>query len=218
MHFCTSFTLIQIMSNFVELLFVYIFWEITTENFRYSSQKQSKYFLFFPKDKKHSKTFPPLFRSNYVGSWCNLNSPFLQSIRVDLKKVSDKMPPWLITDLIFFTFQNEVNTKHTKNKIPWKWTFFSSNFSFCWPFSQPKSSHTVDWSSRHPDLLCGGKKRVNGFFLGLYCHYSVSSIKYALFHKVWKSQKYLIWMWWDFLDDLLTLWYTRSPNKCWTGI
>ena len=101
MHFCTSFTLIQIMSNFVEFLFVYIFWEITTENFRYSSQKQSKYFLFFPKDKKHSKTFPPLFRSNYVGSWCNLNSPFLQSIRVDLKKVSDKMP-WLITDLIFF--------------------------------------------------------------------------------------------------------------------
>ena len=103
MHFCTSFTLVQIISNFVELLFVYIFREITTENFRYSSQKQSKYFLFFPKDKKHSKTFHPLFRSNYVGSWCNLNSPFLQSIRVDLKKVSDKMP-WLIIDLIFFFF------------------------------------------------------------------------------------------------------------------
>ena len=33
------------------------------------------------------------------------------------------------------------------------------------------------------------RKESNGFFLGLYCHYSVSSIKYALFHKVWKSRK-----------------------------
>ena len=102
MHFCTAFTLIQIMSNFVEVLFVYIFWENNNWEFQIQFSKAVKIFSFFPKDKKHSKTFPPLFRSNYVGSWCNLNSPFLQSIRVDLKKVSDKVLPWLITDLIFF--------------------------------------------------------------------------------------------------------------------
>ena len=74
----------------------------------------------------------------------------------------------------FFTFQNGVNTRH---KIPaWKWTFSLSNFSFCWPFSQPKSSLMVDWSSRHLDLLCGGKKRVNGF-LG---HYSDYPIQFAI--------------------------------------
>ena len=41
-------------------------------------------FLVVPMDKKHSKTFSPLFRSNYIKSWCNLN------FWVDLKKV-DKM-------------------------------------------------------------------------------------------------------------------------------
>ena len=137
--------------------------EIQIENLQ-MAKRSFLAFLVVPMDKKHSKTFPPLFRSNYIKSWCNLNSQ---------EWIWKKLTKWLITDLIFFTFQNGVNTRH---KIPaWKWTFSLSNFSFCWPFSQPKSSHTVDWSSRHLDLLCGGKKRVNGF-LG---HYSDYPIQFA---------------------------------------
>ena len=50
-------------------------------------------FLVVPMDKKHSKTFSPLFRSNYIKSWCNLNSP---------EWIWKKLTKWLITDLIFF--------------------------------------------------------------------------------------------------------------------